>query len=120
MPAFKLVIPLLNNQISLFRGPFLYITESIYFEKITDEEHSALFRLGNEDLENSVEINETKCLKANFHVEPPEEDAQKLCTKLHFLMNVLSDQHPLIIQWSILVEGEQKLVVKKVIEHDVI
>jgi hypothetical protein len=120
MPTFKLVIPLLNDHISLFRGPFLYITEAIYFEKITDAEHSALWRFGNEDLKNSVRINETKCIKAVFQSEPSEEDAQKLCTRLHFLLNVLSDQNPLIIQWSILVEGDQKLVVKKVIEHDAI
>jgi hypothetical protein len=120
MSNYKLVIPLLNNRATFLKGSFVQLSESIIIEKITDEEHSAFYRLENKEIEEAIKINDTKCIKAKFDNEPTLDEIIKLCAKINFLLNLFSDKNSPIIQWSALIEGDNKLIIKKIIELDAI
>jgi hypothetical protein len=111
---YLLIIPMLNYDIRLIRGPFFSISENIFIEKLTDEEHSAFFRYENKEIRNYLAIDETKCLKAHFDIEPTEEQINLEGIKLSFLLNLFAESSPIIIQWAAIIERGSKLTIKKI------
>jgi Apea-like HEPN len=118
---YSLVIPILNDEIILLKGPLFTIADNIIIEKLSDEEHSAFFRYEeNIEIRPYLAINETKCLKITLDDEPNEEQVNLETTKLNFLLNIFATDSPIIFQWTGVLEGTTKLNVKRVQEFDAI
>ena len=113
-----LLIPALNSRIKLLKGPFFGISDNIVIQKLTDEEHSAFFRHEETDVRSFLKINVTKCVKVDYQQEPTEEIIKVDCLKIQFLLNIFSDNSPLIFQWAALIEGHAKLEIKGIHEFD--
>lgn len=113
-----LIIPILNNKITLFQGPILYLTENIFFDKLTDDEHSAFFRFAEEDFKKTIDINKTKCIKFSSDVPITNTIVKLLKNKIVFCLNVLSDSNPILTTWGGVLSGERSLKIKEIIEFE--
>jgi len=113
-----LIIPLLNKTVTLFSGPALYLNENISFDKLTDDEHSALFRFGNEELKNTIDINKTKCIKFSSAEPITEKVVREIKCVVSFCMNVYAGEAPLLTTWGGIFVGEKKLRIKEIVEFE--
>jgi hypothetical protein len=118
--AFLLIIPLLNENVTLLRGPLFPISENIYVAKLNDIEHSAFHRYGDEEIKQFIHIDETKCLKVTFNADPSENDIVLQVNKLSFLLNFFARDFPIVFKWAAVLEGTSKLVVKQIQVFDTI
>jgi len=113
-----LIIPILNKKITLFQGPILYLNENIYFDKLSDDEHSAFFRFAEDDFKNTIDINKTKCIK--FFSEEPitAESVKVLKVKIIFCLNIFTENNPLLTTWGGILTGEKNLKIKEIVEFE--
>jgi hypothetical protein len=113
----SIIIPLLNNNVTLLPGPPLYLEENVFLEKITDEEHSAFFRGAPDEIRASIDIKNTKCIK--IHIDNADSKVTKQYrTKTIFCLNIFRHKNPALYSWAGILHGERKLRIKDIIEFE--
>ncbi len=111
-----IIIPLLNDKITLFQGPTFYLDEDVFIDKLTDDEHSAFFRGLEDDFKSSIDINRTRCIKCKLSTAD-EDETKKVKTQATFCLNLFSEL-PLVTIWGGILEGVAKLSVHKIVEFE--
>jgi hypothetical protein len=112
-----IIIPIFNKHTTLFQGPTVFLSDNCYIEKITDEEHSAFFRDANSSIKDSLDLNNTKCIKIKNH-SITEDNIRNLRTKITFSLNLFSDDFPIVTSWCGHLNGDKKLKLKKIFEFE--
>jgi len=111
-----IIIPILNDKITLFQGPAFYLDENVFIDKLTDDEHSAFFRGLEDDFKSSIDINRTRCIKCKLSTAD-EDETKKVKTQATFCLNLFSE-FPLVTTWGGILDGIAKLSVHKIVEFE--
>ncbi len=111
-----IIIPLLNDKITLFSGPTFYLNNDVFIDKLTDDEHSAFFRRLDNEFKSTIDINKTRCIKC-LSSNADESETKKIKTQATFCLNLFSE-FPLVTTWGGILEGSAKLTIFKIVEFE--
>lgn len=113
----SIIIPILNKKVTLIQGPPILLSSDYIIEKITDEEFSAFFRDASDEIKTNLDINSTKCIKAQCS-SPDKEMIKSIRTKAVFALNIFAESNPIVTSWAGHLAGDKKINLKGVTDFE--
>lgn len=103
----QLIIPILNSATSLLRGPSHYLDDSTRIDKLTDAEFGLVSKTPPE-YAGRFET-EHRCIFVDLKKSNEIETATtQVATKLRYVLNNFMDSHPLLLEFAVYVEKNEK------------
>ena len=97
----KLLLPLLNRNITLFKGPTWYLSEKVSIEAISNEDHGIVFRYGTPEYQSLLSPR-SKCIRIdNVAIDQCNNIARIEGSKIAFVLNYFKKSQPIALSFAI-------------------
>lgn len=125
MSSWKIIIPLLNHQITTFRGPVWHLGAGVYCRTIADEDFGALWRYFGDDGEQykSLVGPGTKCVYIDgtaFKREVASEElvdlARSQAVLVQSVLNLLSTGNPVVLSFAAILSVGRRTNVADIVD----
>lgn len=116
----KLLLPLLNRNVTMFKGPTWYLSANVSIEAISTEDHGIVFRYGPPEYQSLLSP-KSKCIR----IEGVDESqcaniARTEGTKISFLLNYFKSSQPVALSFAIQITKRPRSYVVNIINLPVI
>ena len=113
----KLLLPLLNRTVTMFKGPTWYLSERVSIEAISTEDHGIVFRYAPPEYQSLLSP-KSKCIRIEAVDERKCDDIAKIeGTIISFLLNYFKSSHPISLSFAIQIKkNPRSQVLKKIID----
>lgn len=105
----KLILPLLNKRVTLFRGPSLYLSETMSLEKLLDNDAGLIWSMQNQKDVNIPQFN--KCIYIQQQDPFNCEKAKEFAIVLRFLFNCFRHYDPIYMPLALIENKPNKLTI---------
>jgi hypothetical protein len=118
--ATKLLIPILNRKVTMFKGPTWYLSEMVSLEAILTEDYGLILTHAPPEYQSLISTN-SKCIRINnVDKELCDHIARVEGTKIAFLLNYFKSSQPIAICFAIQISKRRKPFLDKIIDLPVI
>lgn len=127
MASWRIIIPVLNQHVTTFKGPVWYLGNGVYWRKIDDKDFGALWRhFGDKHDEYKTLVSpSTKCVYVDESVLDGEltlpevvATAKKQATVVQSVLNLLSSGNPVVLSFAMVVRESRKPIVQDLVDLD--
>jgi len=112
----KLLVPLLNDSVTTFKGPTWFLSEDISIESIAPEDFGIIFSAAP-DQYKAILLAKTKCIRIE-NVDPISGSDIARCesSKIAFLLNYFKTMHPIVLLFAVQITKKHKARIDKIID----
>ncbi|MFC1961530.1 hypothetical protein ACFLWN_00560 [Chloroflexota bacterium] len=116
----KLLIPILNNNVTLFKGPTWYLSPDISIETISAEYFGLIYAFASEEYKSLISA-KSKCIIID-NINPDISTGIAITQGLivSFILNYFKRLHPVVISFAIQLTKKKKSKIDKILDLPII
>lgn len=112
----KLIFPILNKNITTFKGPTWYLSENISIETISNEDNGLIFSAAQTQYQTLL-TPKSKCIRIE-NIDP--QHSRAICfnegSKVSFLLNYFQNTQPIALSFAIQISKKRKAIIDDIID----